>query len=145
MISNIRVQFTHLKGPQCKLDFFSFSKNKSICLCLPQRHKKQHSGEIAIGLLSILDESDLKIDYIVVQFWCRFSWKQDGRSQSQSALEIDKVSKARGDCKRPCFDQLNAHILELWLFCWHCTVRFVRSTYQNLAAYNHPIHSGRSS
>ena len=28
-----------------------------------------------------------------------------------------KSLKSRGDCKRPCFDQLNAHILERLLFC----------------------------
>ena len=30
----------------------------------------------------------------------------------------DKSVNPRGDCERPCFDQLSAHILERLLFCW---------------------------
>ena len=28
----------------------------------------------------------------------------------------------RGDCERPCFDQLNAHIFERLLFCWRSKI-----------------------
>ena len=39
----------------------------------------------------------------------------------------------RGDCQRPCFEQLNAHVLEQLLF-W-----YARSADQNKAAYNRPL------
>ena len=39
-----------------------------------------------------------------------------------------------GDCERPCFDQLKAHIL---LFCWRSMI-CVRAANQNMDAYTHP-------
>ena len=48
-------------------------------------------------------------------FWCHFpSIFLAFLSKSPGANQ--RFTRARGDCERPCFDQLNAHILERLLF-----------------------------
>ena len=51
--------------------------------------------------------------------------------------------QSRGDCEPPCFDQLNAHILERLLFCWHskmCACSWSKhGRSQSLLAYSNTI------
>ena len=48
-----------------------------------------------------------------------------------------RLFKPRDDCKRACFDQLHAHILERQQIA--SALRCVRSADQNMAAHNRPL------
>ena len=50
---------------------------------------------------------------------------------------VSPIVSTRSDCKRPCLNQLNAHILEHQQIA--NTIRCVRSADQNMAAYNRPL------
>ena len=46
------------------------------------------------------------------------------------------LKTARGDCERPWFDQLKAHILKRLLFCWRSKMCLCAAG-KNMSAYNH--------
>ena len=79
---------------------------------------------------------------------CKYQWVSIsdafpilfGFLQKMCKIPVKKcIQFSMGDCERPCFNQLNEHILDRLWFCWlffMCTC-----SWSKMASYNHPLTS----